>query len=310
VLAALTVLAVLVPVGLMPKASFSVMEGEVPLDLFYNAWLIPARRLPAWITLTAWSAAGAALLSVPWWWKPAAAKALVPAASDENRCTGCTQCYQDCPYEAIAMVPAPPSNTATSLVARVNPALCVSCGICAGSCAPMVIGPPGRSGRDLLGIAQRFAQSVPLDSTDVIVMACTQGLEARLRSAGLRGVQVLSLHCAGASHTAAIEYLLRRGVGGVYVLACPDRDCSYRLGPRWMRERLFNDREAELQERVDKRRVRLGPFSKAEWNDALADLLSFQEAVRRMAHPGAAEDEVDLAIECEPVELPRARWPR
>ena len=36
------------------------------------------------------------------------------------------------------------------MVARVDPDLCVSCGICAGSCAPMVVGPPGRSGRDQL----------------------------------------------------------------------------------------------------------------------------------------------------------------
>lgn len=303
--AALFLLAVAFPVGLMPKASFSVIVGQVPLDLFYNAWLIPARHLPAWITLSAWSAAAAALLSVPWWWKPGTAQALVPAVNNEDVCTGCTQCYQDCPYEAIAMVPAPPGNTATRLVARVDPALCVSCGICAGSCAPMIIGPPGRTGRDLVNQAQRLAQGVAPAPTDVVVLACAQGLEERLRRAAPPGAHVLTQHCAGASHTSAIEFLLRRGFGGVYVLACPERDCFYRFGTRWMGERLFHDREAELQERVDKRRVRLAGFSKADWPAARADLSQFQEAVRQMAHLGAAEEQVDLLTECEPVELPR-----
>ncbi len=305
-LAALIALSVAFPVGQMPKASFFVMGGEVPIDLFYNAWLIPARHWPAWITLAAWTAAAAVGLSLPWWWKPPAKRFPQPAVSNEDICTGCTQCYQDCPYEAIAMVAAPPGNTATRLVARVNPALCVGCGICAGSCAPMVIGPPGRAGRDLVAHAQRLVSDSPVEATDVVVMACAQGLEERLRRADLPGVRVLGQHCAAASHTSAIEFLLRRGTGGVYVLACADRDCFYRFGTRWMRERLFQDREAELRERVDKRRVRLGAFSKADWPAALADLGDFQAAVRRMAPGVSAEERVELDAECDPVELPRA----
>ncbi len=303
---ALTLLSMLFPVGHMPKASFVAMEGEVPVDLFYNAWLIPARHLPGWMTLTAWSVAGLAALSVPWWWRPRTARDLLPAIGNEELCTGCNQCYQDCPYDAIAMVPAPPANTSTRLVARVDPALCVSCGICAGSCGPMVIGPPGRAGRDFIVQAQRLPLASPPVPTDVVVMACARGLEERLRQAALPGIHVVGQHCSAAGHTSAIETLLRRGVGGVYVLACPERDCLYRFGPRWLRERLFNDREAELRERVDKRRVRLGTFAKADWPAALADLGTFQQAVREMAAPGLVEEHVELEVECEPVELPRA----
>ena len=40
------------------------------------------------------------------------------------------------------------SNLATNLlIARVDPHLCVSCGICAGSCAPMGVGPDPESAR-------------------------------------------------------------------------------------------------------------------------------------------------------------------
>ncbi len=309
-LAALIALSAAFPVGQMPKASFSVLMGEVPIDFFYNAWLIPARHLPAWISLASWALAAAAVLSLPWWWKPPKKRIPQPAVSNEDVCTGCTQCYKDCPYEAIAMVPAPPGNTATRLVARVDPALCVGCGICAGSCAPMVIGPPGRAGRDLVADAQRLESASPLKATEIVAMACAQGLEERLRRVDVPGVRVLRQHCAAASHTSAIEFLLRRGTGGVYVLACADRDCFYRFGTRWMRERLYQDREAELRDRVDKRRVRLGAFSKADWPAALADLRDFQAAVSRMAPAGSAEEQVELNSECDPAELPRAQQRR
>ena len=54
-------------------------------------------------------------------------------------------CSFDCPYGAIDMIRIPERDHE---VARVDPTVCVSCGICAGSCAPMAVGPPERRGRD------------------------------------------------------------------------------------------------------------------------------------------------------------------
>lgn len=303
--AALALLAVVWPVGHMPKASFSVMQGVVPLDLFFNFWVIPGRHLPPQATLGAWVAAFAGLASMPWWWRPRRRGELAPAAGDENLCTGCGQCYLDCPFGAIAMVPAPATNTATLLVARVNPALCVSCGICAGACAPMVIGPPGRAGRDLLLEAQAFWERARPGTADVAVLACAQGLGVLRAPGPAAGVHWLGLHCAAASHTSAIEYLIRRGTGGVYVLACPERDCAFRFGPRWIRERLFNDREAELRERVDKSRVRVGSFGKADAVQAVAEIRSFRAEIAARAAERSAEEHVEVEGECEPLEAIR-----
>jgi len=303
--AGLTVLAVLYPVGQAPEASFTKLLGVVPIDLFYSAWLIPARHLPAWATLAGWIAAGAVAASAPWWGKPRHTALLEAAVSNELLCTGCTQCYQDCPYEAIAMVPAPPGNTATKLVARVDPALCVSCGICSGSCAPMVIGPPGRAGRDLVLEAQGFAERVRPRTADIVVMHCVQGVGLGPDAAARDGVHLYPLHCAAAIHTSAIEYLLRRGAGGIYLLACPERDCTYRRGPRWIRERIYNDREAELRERVDKRRVRIGTFGRGERREALAALAAFHAEIWAQAAHAVVEEQVDLGEICEPVEAKR-----
>src|SRR5690606_27562306 len=96
-----------------------------------------------------------------------------PSVVDERLCTGCEQCSRDCPYEAITMVPR--KDGRAGLVAQVDDALCVSCGICAGSCAPMVVGPPGRSGRDQLAGVKEFIARVKPHADEVVVVACGNG---------------------------------------------------------------------------------------------------------------------------------------
>jgi ferredoxin len=301
VLGLLLALALVWPMGMMPKADPLTVPGAVEVDWFYNVWLLLARNAPPPVTLGVIAAFALMLLAAPWWWRPVRRERPQPSVSNELLCTGCTQCYQDCPYDAIAMVPAPPENTATVLVARVDPALCVSCGICAGSCAPMVIGPPNRAGGDHLQAVRAFHQAVQPGPTDVVLMACEQGVQAGRLPGPEQGVYPYALHCSGAMHTSAIEYLLRRGVGGVYVLGCAPRDCVNREGPKWMAQRLFEDREAELHARADKRRVRLGAFARAEWSEALADVQAFQQRVRELS---GAVDEGEVRVEpvCEVME--------
>lgn len=302
VLSGLLGLALVRPVGLLAPADPLALAGTVPTDVFYGFWLPVARTLPPLATLGAFAAAALLLVSVPWWWRPRRSAAPEPSASNEELCTGCRQCYLDCPYEAISMVPAPPTNTATEVVARVDPALCTACGICAGSCAPMVIGPPGRTGRDHLVAAQRLYRERQPGAEEIVVVACAQGLADALAGRAPDGVVLHPLHCVGDLHTSAVEYLLRRGVGGVYLLGCPPRDCLYREGPKWMEQRLFADREAELHERVDKRRVRLAAFGRGERNEALADLTAFAALVQRLNRPWD-EGDVDIDLECDPPEV-------
>jgi ferredoxin len=303
--AALFMLAVVVPVGLVPKASFTALPGAIPIDLVFSAWLIPARYMAAWSTWAVWLAAGLAAVTVPWWWKPRDSAALQPALSNEDLCTGCTQCYQDCPYGAIAMVPAPPSNTGTKLVARVSAGTCVSCGICAGSCAPMVIGPPGRAGKDLLQEAQDFVAAHPPQASGVLVMACAQDIAFEDLTSAVERIQIYPLHCSAAIHTSTIEFLLRKGVGGIYLLTCPGRDCMYRFGPKWLHERIYNNREAELRDRVDRQRVRIGSFGRSETAQAVVQLKAFRAEIEAAAGKVVAEGQVDLGEICEPAEVRR-----
>jgi coenzyme F420-reducing hydrogenase delta subunit/NAD-dependent dihydropyrimidine dehydrogenase PreA subunit len=223
---------------------------------------------------------------------------------DESLCTGCEQCYVDCPYEAIAMIPrSDPAPQRSALVAHVNPARCVSCGICAGSCAPMGVGPPGRTGRDQLRTVERFVAERRPGALDVVIIACDRGGGGAARGREFAGAPVYPASCAGSVHTSVIEYLVRKGAGGVLVVACPPRDCWNREGPKWIEQRLYHDREAELKERVDRRRVRLTYASAGEPELVTAALAALRGDIVVLDR-ARAEDDIDVVKECEtdPVE--------
>ena len=297
-LGALALVAALLPVPHAASADLLALPGRAPLDVFFAFWVPFAQRVGPVAHIAAWLVAGSVAMLAPRWWRPRT-KSINTSWVDETLCTGCTTCVQDCPYEAIAMVPRSDfTRQATDLVARVDPSLCVGCGICAGSCAPMGVGPWGRTGRDQLAALDQLLRGSPGRASEVTVFTCSNaGWDG---SAALRasGAEIVPVACAGSLHTSVVEACLRRGVGGVLVLSCPTRDCRFREGPKWLRERFYAGREAELHERVDRERVALAALSTAETPAALALLAGLTERVRAM-ETRAAQDGEPEAI-CEP----------
>jgi ferredoxin/coenzyme F420-reducing hydrogenase delta subunit len=291
----LTVLSVAWPVSMGPPADLLKLPAEGPYDAFLSFWLpVTARLSPAgaWLLL---GAAVAPLLLVPLRSRPRPAARPPPSAVNERLCTGCEQCASDCPYEAIAMVPRPDGRA--GLVARVDESLCVSCGICAGSCAPMVVGPPGRSGRDQLADVKAFIRAHRPGAQEVVAIACSNGAGGIAAMGRFAGAPVYPVRCAGSLHTSVIEYLVRSGAGGVLVVSCPVHDCRNREGARWLEERMYGKREAELQERVDRRRVRWLEAGEAERSLVLREIRGFRDSLPVAG--GIAEAEIDLLALCE-----------
>jgi hypothetical protein len=85
---------------------------------------------------------------------------------------------------------------------------------------------------------------------------------------------------------------------------CPPRDCINREGPKWLHERVYNDREAELQPRVDRRRVRLATFARGDLAGSLAAFDAFAREIRLLAQPD--RDDEPLEQICEAVATTRA----
>lgn len=284
------------PVAMIPEASAFLVPASIPLDVFYGFWLPAAQAAPAPVVALAWLGALGLLAAVPRLTRPPAEARPTPSVVNERLCTGCEQCALDCPWEAIAMVPR--DDGRATLVARVDPDRCVSCGICAGSCAPMGVGPAGRTGRDQLADVRRFVAAHPPRGDDVVVIACARGAGGLAARGAVDGAPVMAVDCAGTLHTSVVEFLVRGGAGGVMVMACPADDCWNREGAAWLEARLFHGREAELQERVDRRRVALRHCSLADDAGARAAVARFRDEVRALARQ-EAEDDIDLIARCE-----------
>jgi ferredoxin len=300
VIGLLTVVALARPLTMAPKFDPFTRAADIPTDLFVAFWLPLTASLGGGQLLTLLSLATMALLLVPALAVRRGVAAPPPSAVDEELCTGCTQCSIDCPYGAIEMIAR--KDDRPTLVAHVAPDLCVSCGICAGSCAPMGVGPPGRTGRDQLTDLQVWLADPARQPGEVVLVGCAQGAGRFEPLLSAAGAVVRTVSCAGNLHTSVIERLIRSGAGGVLVAACPPRDCWNREGPRWLHERVYNDREAELQPRVPRERVRIVHAGAHESALLLAEWRRFVADVAALGGPPLAADTPETEPVCDPPE--------
>jgi ferredoxin len=296
IVALLLAAAIVAPLGMEPEGDAFSLPARLTVDWLYAWWLPLAGALSPGVVWLAGFLAAVPLLLVPRWTRPSRAER-PPSWVDEAICVGCRQCAWDCPYEAITMLPR--ADGRAELVARVDPERCVSCGICAGSCAPMGVGPPGRTGRDQLERVRAFLGEPAARRGGVVAIVCEHGAGALAGVIEREGAVVYPVDCAGNLHTSVVELMLRGGAGGVVVLPCPPRDCRNREGPRWMAARMYQGREAELQARVDRRRILIASAGAGEPEVAAAAVRALRAAVEALDRPEAeARPEPDTT--CEP----------
>jgi len=300
---ALLALSVVVPAPLGPAADPLLLPSSTPVDYITTWWLPLAERFPASFVWAVVLVMTSVAVAVPWMTRRPREGTRAPSVVDPRLCTGCNQCPQDCPWDAITMVER--GDDRPSLVAQVDPVSCVSCGICAASCAPMGIGPPGLSGRSQMAALQN---DFPVDlvrslvSPSIVVAYCANTPVGAVSLLAASGAHLHPVSCVGNLHSSVVESLLRRGAGGVLIGACPPRDCQGREGPKWLDERLFNKREAELQDRVDRRRVMVATFAPGCEADAVRAFADLAERVGALER-AVAETNVVVEDECVPVPI-------
>lgn len=261
---ALLALACAWPAPLGPAADPLALGGAYPLDVFFAPWLSVALGLPAVWTLILALLFAVLAFSIPWWWRPAPSAVPLPSVNDEARCQGCVQCTLDCPFEAISMVPRV-SGSGSAEVARVDPALCVSCGLCVASCDRLSIGPPDRVGTRQLADMQALARQH--QAASVVLMHCRNSplSEGFLKDVQRGGVHVVpyALDCVGDLHPFAV-HALQNHFKGVFVLSCSPAACQMREGAGLARERLLNGREPASKVELHQQRLRLVQASASE----------------------------------------------
>jgi ferredoxin len=270
-LAGFILLSLVWPAPLPPQADLLAIPGRIATDWFYGFW-VPVAELSPLAALVGGAALTALLIGLPWVFRPARSERLGPASVDPESCEGCEQCFQDCPFDAIEMVTGlhPERHP---LLAQVQPDLCVSCGLCTGSCASLAIGPPGRTARDQLAAARRLVAALAGTASGTLLVGCRHngGLTDRLRShsAAERTTTLVELDCAGTLHPGTVSYLGRR-FAGTLILACPPQNCLYREGSDLAEARILGERPPAVAGQIERLPVRLLKASLGEWSRVVA----------------------------------------
>lgn len=185
-----------------------------------------------------------------------------PSIVDENRCQNCQQCFIDCPYNAISMIPRKDAEP----TARVNPKLCVSCGICNGSCLPISVGIPYYNVLEKRRQYQKWRlEAKNQNKPFYLAFICANSVGYNIEYDHEKGLSKESTYkdyyltavpCVGWVHTRTLEVLLQEENSGAIIVGCAE--CTYREGTKWLEERFFNDRDPFLRkDKVNPKKIKI-----------------------------------------------------
>lgn len=255
-LAALLAVSIWKPALSQGPADLAKVPAEVGLDWFYLP-LYPLTDI--WGNGAVWAFLGAFSLMIglmPWLPPLRRAKAV---EVDLAHCNGCARCAEDCPYEAIRMVPRT-DGMPFPMEAAVNPSLCVSCGICVGACpssTPFRRTEDLRTGIDLPDYSLKELRERVIAAAGmltrpgrVLVLACEHGAGKDRRD----GAVVMP--CVAMMPPSMVDFVLSRGLAdGVVVAGCSESACYNRLGVDWTEQRFARRRDPYLRARVPRDRI-------------------------------------------------------
>jgi len=286
-LGALLVLSLVYPAVSHEAADLAVVPAEVDLDWFYLAAYPLLDTIPGgfmWLI-----AVGLTLILALLPWLPPLRRPAI-AAVDLANCNGCKRCYEDCPFSAIQMAPRSDGRPFDQ-EAIVDPSNCMSCGICVGACPTATpfrraqalapgIDLPDHSIADLRERTVEAAAAMSGDSR-VIVYACdhSTGVGELERS----GARVVTMPCVAMLPPSFFDFVIsRRLADGVLVSGCRDGDCHFRLGARWMDQRLARERDPYLRRRVPRERIEVCWLGGSRRDERRRTLEEFQQRLPQL----------------------------
>ncbi|MCC6948397.1 MAG: cytochrome b N-terminal domain-containing protein [Bradyrhizobiaceae bacterium] len=256
VLISLVIVSFWKPAQSQGSADLAAIPNDVGLDWFYLP-LYPLADL--WSHGAVWALLGGftlMLLAMPW--LPPLRRPR-PVEVNLAHCNGCGRCVEDCPHEAVRMVPRADGRPFIQQ-AQVNSAACVSCGICVGSCpssTPFRRSAELETGIDLPDLPlrelrrQTEAAAAELSGpVRVLTFACAHS------AAGVQQKHTVKVPCIATVPPSLIDYVVSRNLAdGVVVAGCAERAGYHRLGVAWMQGRLAGERDPRLRARVQRERI-------------------------------------------------------
>lgn len=284
-LAMFSVLALLAPAESLGPANIGHMAASLSLDWFYLFLHPMVDLISAQGTWFLFFFTTLLLLALPF--MPAmrgSSRSLVsslPAVVDLANCNGCSRCVADCPFGAVVMV-GRTDQLHHRQQAFVITDQCVACGICVGSCPSStpfrriedIVSGIELPGNPIVALRKQLQQNLAAltERSKIMLFTCKQA--ADWRTLVDASTAVLPLECAGMLPPSFIEYALRLGADGVVIAGCRESDCEFRLGDRWVQDRLTGAREPRLRASAPRERVAVvwAGNQRAQVKDALASL--------------------------------------
>ena len=163
----------------------------------------------------------------------------------EPRCHACTQCVQDCPFDAVKMVPRTDGKAFDSR-AWVDPDRCTGCGVCVGSCDSDAM---SFTWFDVHEEEARIAASVKRDRGEWLALIAGDidggpahfdkaRWQQRLPDYGIKFVPT-----AGWVRPKFVEKLLHDGLRGVLIVRDARAEAAARDGNHWVAARFSGERK-------------------------------------------------------------------
>jgi ferredoxin len=249
VCAGLALAALIIPAPLDAPAQMAVKARAFTVDAWYLTPLALALRFRdagLWVALFGTTAAAAA---IPWFLGRIRPRAAYQAVVEPSRCHACTQCVQDCPFDAITMVARTDEKRFPSQ-ASVDPAKCVGCGVCAGSCDSEGITLPWfDTRREETRIETEIAAARAAGTSPWVAFIAgdiDSGLalfNAKRWRARLPNFHVCFVPTASWVRPKFVEHLLKNGIEGVLVVRDARAEAAARDGNRWVSARLNGERK-------------------------------------------------------------------
>ncbi len=287
-LLAMLVLSLLKPAVSMAPANLDKVVTQVDLDWFYLAFY---PLMDHWSYSAMWLLAGGAtlvMLFLPLLHRQKRSKV---AEVELVNCNGCERCFVDCPYGAVTMQ-LRSDGLPYEKEAVVDADQCVACGICVGACPTAT--PFRRRGAHLAGIEladysigelreQIISVSAKLQGkARIIVFTCDHGGDAEPLQAA--DTAVVKLPCIGFLPPSFIDFILsRKYAEGVFLTGCSAGNCYHRFGIDWTQQRLLNQRDPGLRQRVSRELIDCYWDGSGHSRPLKMELLDFHAHLKEMA---------------------------
>ncbi len=223
------------------------------------------------------------------------------AQIDAQLCTGCGNCPQVCPANAVHLE----RRDGILSLSTIDELLCIGCGNCVVVCPVKAIRLPGWDNLEIPAQITAALDEAYFKSGQpkLLTLACEWSAYGAAESAGRRNIpfpenaRILRMNCSARFDPFHILWAFLNGADGVLLGACKPGECHYGMGNLYARERVEVLHAELAQHGIDPRRLRLEFFSVQDGEKFSAILADFQRQVdHEMADRGQMPGGVHIPV--------------